>query len=450
MRIGPYEISLNKNRQEMTPAEQPERSDFREVGATGSTKWATLMGDDYNPVLRGQRALSIYDQMRRGDPKVRSSLRIIKTPLLAAEWYVEPASQDDADLYVAAFVEWAFNTTSRSFIQMLQEALLFLDFGYYVYEKVFTLDEYDGRPVVRWKKLAPRHPKTIIEWEFDDGGGVRRVRHNRKYPDGNDLVWLPIEDLLVFTLDEEAGNPEGMSILRSAYEDWYFKQNLYKIDAIQKERHGIGIPEVVYGPNATPNDKALAHEMARNLRTNEQAHVVRPASIEVGFLKPEGQLVNVLESAMHHDHQISLNVLAQFLDIGTTQSGARATSESHSAMFIKSIKYVADLMCGVFNMWAIPQLVNYNFSVKSFPKLKVRRLGEEADFRALSVAMRNFKESGAITPDPKLEEFLRDWMDLPKMTEEAMTRTVDDRLAVVPNAGQNDNSAREDKPADGA
>lgn len=433
---------------------------WNEIGAAlPQSSYNQILVSDYNSDLIGVRAIQTYDRMRRGDSSCRTSLRVVKAPLLAAQWYFEPASNSDDDRLIADFITWAWDNMTRTSQQVLWEALLMCDFGYYAFEKVFTMGKWRPdnerarqKDVVMWQKLAPRHPLLTTGWDFDKNGGVQAIRQN-KNPNGFEEVPIPIKKLLIFTMDEEGGNPEGISLLRSAYPHWYYKTNLYKVDAIQKERHGIGVPRVKLPPNATPEDKRLARELVKNLRTNEKAGVVQPAGWEdIDFIEPKGQPVDVLRSAMHHDTMIKANVLAQFLSLGTQESGSRAVGSTQEDIFTKSIHYVADIVCGVLNKWAIPELVNYNFpDVEQYPTMKVRRIGDTTDLRAFSVALRNFIESNAITPDPELETWLRDFTDFPIPSKEAMDRTVKDRTEKKPSQITGAAVAdRVPKPADGA
>ena len=428
---------------------------FTELGASPASNYGTVVTQEYNPELIGQNAVRTWDKMRKGDAAVRSSLRVIKAPLLAAEWYFEPAADTDQDKMIARFVTEAANSMSRTWIQTLWESLLMLDYGYMAFEKVFKMAQWRDTPtnsrdkqVITWKKWGPRHPINTVGWQWDEYGGPVALLQNVN-PHGYEVQPIPIDKLVVFTLDEEGNNPEGISILRSAYSHWFYKHNLYKIDAIQKERHGIGIPHVELPPNYTADDKKFARELVRNLRSNEKAGVVTPPGWIVDFIEPKGNQVDVLASALHHSTMIEVNVLAQFLTVGNVGKGNASTASAQEDIFVKSIHYLADLVCSVVNKFAIPELVRYNFDVEQFPKLKVRRIGDTTDMRALSVAMRNLVEAKLITPDPETEIWLRNYLDLPMAPKEAIAQTVGDRLAALPGAGD-PFGARVPKPADGA
>ena len=387
------------------PAQLAEPS-LREIGNTGTSRWGSLGREEYNPQLRGELGLRKMDEMRRSDATVRMSLRLVKTPVLAGRWYMEPASNSKQDVKIAEDIWRALTQRmSVSWPQLLTEILTFLDFGHYAFEKVF--EEKDGK--IWWRKFGPIHPMQIVEFMYDAKGGPSGLK---LYSDtGLQEPVIPIEKLLIFTFDKEAGNMQGIPVLRSAYKHWYIKDTMYKIDAIQKERHGVGIPVIKLPPNFNATDVQLADEWGRNLRTNERAHLTLPPLWEVMMLKLEGQPVNIIESIEHHDKMILHNILANFmLDDG---SGTDAKQE----MFMKGTRFIADIVRDVINKWAIPELVRYNWgatAAESPPELRVRRIGESVDWRTISFALRNLVGSQLLLPDEVLLAWIRDELDLPK------------------------------------
>ncbi len=392
-----------------------ETPDMRELGSAARSPWTSWTREEYNKELRGIEGLRNYDKMRRSDATVRGTLRLVKTPVLAARWFVEPASESTRDKNVSQFI-WDNLTKgmSSSWPQTLTETLLMCDFGYFFFEKVFEEKVINSEIRIVWKKLAPRHPMDVLSWQYDKQGGPAGVlMAPTKEEDPPEGVPIGIDKLLVFTFDKEAGVMEGTSVLRSAYQHWYYKTQLYKIDAIQKERHGIGVPVIKLPPNFNDNDRRLANEMGRNLRTNERAHIVLPPNWEIMFAKLEGQPVSALESANHHDMQIQKNILAAFL----TDGGPEEEGED---IFLKSTRFIAETVQDVFNKYAIPQLVDFNWSRVGYPTLKARRIGEHADWRTQSFAIRNLIGAGVIRPDDRLEKWMRDEMDLPPVDPETV------------------------------
>lgn len=398
----------------------------QEVGSTG-TRWRRAIGgDEYNSELRGKAGLRAYDRMRRSDGTVAGALKIAKTPVLQAEWWIDSAEpgNDQQDM-IAEFVEMAlFEWQTIGWTQFLTECLTMLDFGYSFFEKVFRFTTWRQRNRVIWKKFAPRDVEDVQEWEFDSRGGPRWV--DMTGFEGQSQIIIPIQKLLVFSYRMESGNLEGRSLLREAYKHWYYKENLYKIDAIQKERHGIGIPVIKLPAGYSKKDKELADELGRNLRTNEWAHITLPPFWEVEFAQVGGHTVDVLQSINHHDAKIMDSVLANF-----AREAEKADAEVQMDIFMKASRYFADLIREVINKYAIPELVSYNWNVDKFPKLRVRHIGQVADLRTISFTLRNLIGAKAIVPDEKLEDYLRFINDLPRR-DDATAREVETPQAGMP------------------
>ncbi len=385
----------------------PSQPEFRELGGTGQSNYTGMAREDYNPELRGLLGLKTYDRMRKNDGQVRGILRLVKTPVLAARWYVDTEDESKRGEIIRDHIQnCLFKYMTTSFPEFLTEICAMLDFGYYPFEKVF--DFRDGKVI--WRKFAPRHPMDVVHWNFDEHGGPRSVTVRDAL---NILreVEIPMYKLALFTYDKEAGNVTGVSVLRSAYKHWYYKENFYKIDAVQKERHGVGVPIIKLPSGFNTKDASLAEEMGRNLRTNEKAHIVLPPFWEIMMLKMEGNPVDALKSAEHHDLMIARNILAQFMN----QAGGGNSIVSQQDMFLKATRYIADTIRDVINRYCIPQLVMWNWGERDiYPELCVRRIGDTTDWRTISFALRNFIGAGVVVPDETLESWIRDEMDLPK------------------------------------
>lgn len=386
----------------------PAKPDYREIGTTGQSNLSQFVRDDYNLELRGSLGLRMFDRMRKSDGQVRGTLRLVKTPVLAARWYIEPFQDDPKYQEQATFIENAlFVWMTTSWPTLLTEILLMLDYGHYPFEKVYAKRMVNGKERVIWKKFAPRHPLDIAEWSYDAHGGPTGVKV-RPLDGFSDEVTIPIDKLAVFTYEMEAGNLQGVSVLRSAYKHWYFKEMMYKIDAMQKERHGLGIPIIKLPVGFSDQDRALAQEIGRNLRANEKAHVVLPPLWEIAMLRLEGNNVDALKSVEHHDMQIARNILGQFLNDPTQV-------DKQQDLFLKATRYIADVIRDVFNKYCIPQLIKWNWGIQEgYPELRVRRIGDSVDWRTMSFAIRNFVGAGIVVPDEVLEKWVRSEMDLPK------------------------------------
>jgi hypothetical protein len=421
----------------VTPKTSPKQLadvDVRELGSSSpSPFWGAR---EYNNQLRGHTGLKKFDEMVRSDASVSGSLLLAKTPVLGARWFIEPYKAPGSDTVsardrnAAQFIWWNLTEgMTTSWPQFLNELLKMLDYGYYMFEKVFT-DNHPLKPgMVCWQKMAPRHPVDVSSWLYDSNGGPDGVRMYDERGRESEIP-IPIDKLLVFTHEKEGGDMTGKSKLRSAYKHWYMKQNLEKIDAIQKERHGIGVPIIKLPVGFSSPDKLLAEQMGRNLRTNERAHIVLPPMWDLIFAKLEGQPVDTLRSIEYHDRMIWQNVLAKWMS--NTSANIK---DDDRIFFLQATRYIAECVQDVINKYAIPQLVDYNWSrIKGYPKLRARRIGEQADWRTLTFALRNLGGANMLTPDEALEEQLREEMDLPAADLETRRQTKTPQ-ATAPKAG---------------
>lgn len=398
--------------QQETPRPRPDG----EIGKTGTEIFSGIIsGEEYLSTLQGRQGLKKYDEMRRSDATVAAVLLAIKLPILGSVAKIKPASDTDEDKKVADFVKAAlFEKMEMSWQEFLRQALMHLEFGHMVFEKVFQIIDVDGKEYIGWKKFSPRLPKSIQRWEIAGGKpGITQIVQGEHFE-------IPMEKLMVFTNNKEGENYEGISVLRSAYKHWYYKNNYYVIDSLSFEKQGVGIPVFKLPAGHDTTDKRLASNIAKNLRANESLHVIMPAGWEFEFADMKGNSTRDPEKAiLHHDRQITKSVLTQFLELGAQGgSGSRALSEDHSDLFYMGERAVAQQIADVINKQAIKELVDMNFDVTYYPKLEFVKIGR-IDFEKIANAVGTLVEKGVIIPDQMMENYLRDQMDLPEPTDEA-------------------------------
>jgi hypothetical protein len=365
------------------------------------------------------------------DSTVDMSVRVMKTPILGADYYVEPYSNDPADLLVAEFIENnLFEGMTAPFNNSLEDILHFCEDGYSVVEKVYETREWSAsakgantKTYTMLKKLGVRPAQTVQEIVYDNNGGPTQVVQGAIQSDGTSKqVTIDIAKVMVFSWNKSGGNLQGKSILRTAYPHWFYKTHMYKMDAIQKERHAIGIPRGKVLPGAKESDKIMLRTLLRNLRSNEESFVIQTPTIEIDFIEPSTQLVDVIKSAEHHNAAIMANVMGQFLVMGMQVaggSGGRNTASTGADMFMKAMKHVANYIAQTINMYLIPELVVWNFPTKNFPQLKCRNIGETRDLQMLGAALANLFAQGALTTDMDTENWIRETFDMPDKLPDA-------------------------------
>lgn len=377
-----------------------------------------------------------YAQMMN-DASVDVSVRAWKTPILGADFFVDPYSDNPLDAEIAEFV---WTNLDQPLLVALQDILHMCEDGYSVLEKVYENREWtppvtatagssgagassgssfrNTKNFTMLKSLAFRPTTTLGEVDYDNNGRPIQITQNAIQGDRSvKQVQIKAEKLLTFTLNSKGSDITGKSLLRTAYPHWYYKTHFYKIDAIQKERHGIGVPKGQLLPGYTPADKNALRQALRNLRTNEESFILETPNVVIGFAEVPGQLVDVIKSAEHHNSMIFLNVMAAFVSLGTNVSGgsgSRAVGTTQSDMFMKSLKFIAEYICEIINQEVIPEVVVYNYKTTNYPQLKVRNIGETRDLQALGSAFANLLAQDGITMDLETEQWFRATFDMPK------------------------------------
>lgn len=389
----------------------------KELGASGSVITAGLLMDqDYNPDLRTPMLYHTYDRMRKSDGQVRSALSVIKLPLLSVDWFIEPASDDPQDVEIAKYIEDGLMNMTITWHNTLRQALLMLDYGALPYEKVWEIK--DG--LVNLRKLAPRMPQTITEWQVDDTGGLKGIKQNAWRNNTFEVIEIPVDKLLLFVNELEGSDYRGQSILRAAYKHWYYKDKLYIIDAISKERHGMGIDVgTLKGADADDDDRADLENALMMVHAHENQFFIEQEERYTYRVEGiQGNVANSLDSIEHHDLRILRSVLAEFLAMGAGSSGSLAMHKDKSSFFIMSLEAIATNVCDTFNRYLIPQWCDYNWKVgeAGYPRLQHSRL-DTRDITALAESMAKFIDSGVLTPGRDLEEEVRSTLGLPELPE---------------------------------
>lgn len=390
------------------------KKDKNELGDSGTIIYGGFINtDEYNVDLVGTRGLKEYDKMRRADGSVKASLLAIKLPLQSARWIVKPAGEKPDDEAAAEFIQ--YNLMNRmDWNSTLRQILTHLEFGFSVFEQVFEPVTYDGKEYIGLKKLGYRKQSTIFSWEMANGEpGVQQISMNYG------SVSIPLEKLSVFTHDQEGDNYEGISVLRAAYQHYSYKKVMYKVDAIAQERQGLGVPILRVPPGATEADKKKARNLMRNMRANEEAYIELPEGFEVEILDMKANSTrDIMKSIDHHDRQITKNVLAQFLEIGSSaSSGSYNASDNQSKLFMQSVEAVGKNIAEVYRRTVIKNLVQLNgWNVTELPTVEIEDINED-DITKLADALQKLSNAGIVVPDDPLEDHIRKVMNLPERVE---------------------------------
>ena len=398
-----------------------------EIGSTGLKVFGGIITEEHNTAWAPPDLYTTVDKMRKGDGTVASILLAITLPILATEIHIDAknldgSKPDDIVEEAAEFIRYNLfsgEAMTRDWPSMLREAMLFLAYGHYTFEKVFqelTRGRWDG--AVAWRKMAPRHPRTITEWNVDRHGDLVNVRQQVMESDDPTDVVIPIDKMLVFTNQPEAGNPLGVSSLRPAYKHWKYKDGFYAVQAIAIERQGAGVPYAKYPAGTLDPEKDKAEEMLQNIQAHEQSYFTFEDDWDVGFMDMgSASVLNPKDAIEHHDSQLAKSVLAGFMQLPQDGKGSFALSSDQSGFFNHALNEVARTVASVWNQ-AIPQLLDMNYdNLPAYPRLRFDRVGHISVDKILD-HVAQLADKGVLTSDLDLENRVRDMLNYPPVTEE--------------------------------
>jgi hypothetical protein len=335
-----------------------------------------------------------------------------------------PGGQPDP----AEFMEQCFQDMSSSWPDTLTEILTFIEYGYAPMEITYKLREgweklaerpgessrYDDG-YIGLRKMSIRAQETVAEWRFDDKGGVQGLV--QQAAPNYQRVEIPIQKLLLFRATTEKNNPEGRSMLRSAYFDHYICKKLIEVSAIGAERDLAGLPvakipgQVLEDSNST---LAVAYrKIVENVRNDEQGGLVIPSDVDPDSKQPlydfsllqggGSKAFDIKALIERHEARMAMCLGTEFLLLGFTEVGARSLGESKVDLFSMSLESVMDAVCEVVNRHLVPRL----FALNGWPldKLPVLKHGNvsKAEVSSAMEMLKGLTAAGAdVFPDEKL------------------------------------------------
>jgi phage gp29-like protein len=385
------------------------------LGKTGTLVFGGIItSEEYNLNLTGKLAIRVYDEMSRSDGTVHQALEMVKLPIMGLNWSVEPASEDAVDVEAAGLVEQELFNRSLNWNAVIDNCNDMLDFGYSVMEKTYELIDFEGKTRIGIKELGYRKQTSVYAWETKEKKpGITQQLIGEQ-------ISIPMQKLIVFTNKKKGDNYEGISLLRYCYRDWYMKKTLVKVNGINIERLGAGVPVVEFDEAVAEGEKERARNILRQLRANEESYLERPKGSIIEMLDMNSASTkDGLPTIKYHDQEIAGSVLSSFMKLGSTETGSRAVGDVQYKPYLLQEEALAQNIQSTLQEQLIKQLcdLNYTSLPNGYPKLKHGKFQDD-DVAALANAANQLVTAGLLTPNVETEQHLRRSMHLPELSEE--------------------------------
>ena len=406
---------------------------FKEYGQTGLFRFNTgWIYEEFLSELQGRRGIEVYKEMAENDDVIGAILFATEMLMRQCKWSIQNAGNTQEDLAAAEVVRSCMNDMEETWSDFISEVLSFLTYGWSYHEIVYkrrmgntqnpeTRSKHsDG--LIGWRKLPIRSQDTLWEWKYDERDNL--IGLVQCAPPQYEQVFIPLEKALHFKTKSRKGNPEGRSILRNSYRNWYFKRRIQEIEGIGIERDLAGLP-VLVAPEGVDiwsdeyrEELAKAENIVRSVRRDEREGIVLSNGWQFTLTSTGGRRqFDTNQIIERYDTRMAMTVLADFVLLGHQAVGSFALSSDKTELFSVALGAFLDLICETFNNQAIPRLININgkcfAGITDYPIL-VHGDIETQDLAQLGEFVSKMVGIGAITPDENMEDYLRLAANLPE------------------------------------
>lgn len=416
-------------------------NDSKEIGRVGQRRYGGIFYEEFLSELRGRKGAEVFTEMSNNDETIGAILFAIEMLVRQASWNVEPGGSTAKDREAAEFVKSCMDDMQQTWIDTISEILSFLTYGWSFHEIVYkrrmgrtkdnrTSSKYDDG-LIGWMKLPIRSQETLYQWEYDDQDNL--IGMTQMPPPDFGLITIPMNKAMLFRTRSRKDNPEGRSILRTAYRSWYFKRRIQEIEGIGIERDLAGLPVITTPEGMDIWDKddedmnairAWLEAMVKNIRRDSTEGLVLPFGYTFELTSTGGSRQFDTNSIIaRYDTKISQTVLADFIQLGHESVGSFALSSDKTNLFSMAICAFLDIICQTFNSQGIPALIDINgdhfAGVTDYPRLTHGDI-EDVDLATMATFIKDMTSIGVIIPDESLEDYVRQLGKLPKRTTDTV------------------------------
>lgn len=427
---------------------------YLELGTTGLRRQGGRIQETYLRELTGDTGRKMRKRMAETDATFGAILFAIEQIVRSAPWSIEERGDGKGAQEAAEFLDSCMTDMSHSWESFISEVLSFLTMGWQwneicwkkrqgeqpedpniLPEKRLPSSKYnDG--LIGIRKLPTRAQDTLFRWEFDTTGGLQGFWQSA--PPSYTPTLIPIQKSLLFRTKAHKGNPEGRSILDSAYTSYYSGNHLEEVLLVGVERDLVGYPYIrLPAPILMDSDKAAQlqkyEDLIKNIRRDEQEGALLPydpdypEAYELKLLSTGGRRqFNVLELIQHFNLQKMQTVLADAILIGHENVGSWALYTGKLGMFEVAVMGWLDSIKGVLNAHLVTRLMKLNaaafpgleeYPVITYAMPKVPALKDVVEMvKALATA------GADLFPNAELMNALLSRVGLPEMSEEELEK----------------------------
>ena len=390
--------------------------------------------DEFIADLRGQRGIKRLREMAQNDPIIGAVLSAMDLMIRSTPWRIEGGLAEAKELITYCL----HNLDDATFEMFLSDVLSFLPYGFSVFEIIARHPALHPRGWVTLSRLAPRAQWTIDRFEVDRQARMLGIHQTSTLGSG----FIPAWKLLHFRTASKQNDPAGQSVLRAAYQPWYFARRIQEIEAVAIERELNGIPmfrvpSEFLAPDASDDKKAFmarVREIARDVKRNEMGYIIIPSDpfefsdgkhsdmrmVDFELVASQGKRdIDTSEVIIRYQQDMARSALADFVMLGVNDRGSFALSKSKADLFLKALEGYLDAIASVLNRQLVPTLMRWNgMREEDAPKIMHGRVAP-TDLAELQGYIKAMADVGLDLRDDATTDFLRNAAGLPPVAPRA-------------------------------
>lgn len=414
-----------------------------DIGSTGLRRIGGYVDEEFIRDLRGIKAVKAYREIAENSPIAGGIILGYQNVATHLDWHIEEdADSEGADKEAVQFITEAFEDLDQEWDSILSQIMHMIIYGWSYHEILYKkrdgkASKYtDGK--IGWANFPVRSQDSLLRWIFAPNGDT--VAMVQLDPNTGRQITIPAWKALLFRTTEYKNNPEGKSLLRSAYVPYQYVRRIQEYEAIGVERDLAGMP-VVWLPVEWMNSKdpeimanvAKMIQMVKDVRRNEREGLVLPQMYEPDLL---GQTSHnkaldfeLLSSSgarqfdtdkiiTRYNTQIGMSLLADFLTMGHEGVGSFALGTAKLDLWIMVVDSLCKSVAETFTREAIKKLLDLNgVKYKALPKLVYGEV-ENVDLDIIGNFVKTISDAGLLTPDEGTERWLREKASMPPVEVE--------------------------------
>lgn len=413
-------------------------------GVPGIKRAGNMVDEEFLQDLKGSKGAKVYREMQDNHAVIGSGLWVTEMMLSRTKWAVEPANDSQEAEAARLYCEQCIEDMEGGMRGFVSEMLTAAPFGWAWMEKLYKIrrgpdykapqlnSKYtDGRIGIR--RIALVAQETLYEWLWNEDDEVIAMVQQAPPPHSGMRV-IPRDKAVHVRFKYTKNNPEGKSILRTAYPSYYRQKNFEFVESVGIERNLAGYP-AMFLPPALLESQDPAHkqtvqryyDIVRKIKADEFQGIVLPSADDMdgktGFdfklMSSGGNKPADIDPVIRRlDSRIAMTLLAEFLVVGLDKVGSFSLHSDKTSLFATALGTYLDERDRVFSENVFPELMRLNGMPAELAPYMTHGDIEKIDLQVLGSFLQSITSSGVVTVDDRLEEWVREQAGLPEVDTE--------------------------------